>query len=84
VIARPRLDVPVPDAVAQLQPVVDPREQARLAGVLLSAQARTVKDPQGREEGRQRLHARLCAANKHLARTPGRLHGWADLPGINR
>lgn len=82
-IARPQHPIPIPDAIAHMAPVVDPREQARLAGVLLSAQARTAKDPQGREEGRQRLHARLCAANKQLART-GALYGWGDLPGLDR
>lgn len=83
-IARPPRIFPVPDAVAEMAPVMDPRELARIAGMPLSAQARTAKDPQGREEGRHRLHARLCTANKQLGRLPGRLYGWDDLPGLDR
>lgn len=83
-ITVPRLSIPVPDAVAEMAPVTDPRELARIAGMLLSAQARTAKDPQGREEGRHRLHARLCTANKQLGCLPGRLYGWDDLPGLDR
>ncbi|MFD7705669.1 hypothetical protein [Streptomyces sp. NPDC059786] len=36
-------------------------------------------------EARQRLQARIATANKVLAaRNPGLIHGWADLPGLDR
>ncbi|MFD8771429.1 hypothetical protein [Streptomyces sp. NPDC059916] len=75
-----RANVPVPASIAENAPITDPREQVRLAGVLLVAQARTAKDPHGRELGRQALHQRLAKANKQLART-GPVYSWANLPG---
>ena len=82
-ITAPRLNVPIPDAVLDAFPAPPstPAGQARLAGVMLAAQAQLCQDPDAREEGRHRMAA-LIAADKQLART-GAVYGWADLPGIH-
>ena len=82
-IAAPRLNIPIPQAVRDAFPAppCTPAEQARLAGVMLAAQAQLCQDPDAREEGRNRMAASIAAANKQLART-GRVFGWGDLPGI--
>jgi hypothetical protein len=86
VIARPRLDVPVPDGIAlrvarQLPPRVQVAVgEAAEAGRLYAACRGTQY-----AEARQLLEARLRVANKLLAAHDPRLvHGWADLPGTNR
>lgn len=83
-IAPPRLNVPVPQAVLDAFPAPPstPDGQARLAGVMLAAQAQLCQDPDAREEGRHRMTASIAAANKQLART-GAVYGWGDLPGIH-
>ena len=83
-IAPPRLNVPVPQAVLDAFPAPPstPAGQARLAGVMLAAQAQLCQDPDAREEGRHRMAAQIAAANKQLARTRA-VYGWADLPGIH-
>lgn len=84
-IAPPRLNIPVPQAVLDAFPAPPstPAEEARLAGVMLAAQAQLCEDPDAREEGRHRMTALIAAANKQLART-GAVYGWGDLPGLNR
>lgn len=81
-IAAPRLNIPIPQAVHEAfpSPPRTPAEQARLAGVMLAAQAQLCQDPDAREEGRHRMAASIAAANKQLACT-GRIYGWGDLPG---
>lgn len=82
-IARPPYTIPVPQAVLDAFPAPPstPAEEARLAGVMLAAQAQLCEDPDAREEGRHRMAATIARANKQLART-GRVYGWGDLPGL--
>jgi hypothetical protein len=85
VIARPPRTIPVPQAILDAFPAPPstPAEQARLAGVMLAAQAQLCEDPDAREEGRHRMAALIARANKQLART-GAVYGWGDMPGLNR
>ncbi|MDH6610290.1 hypothetical protein M2164_005925 [Streptomyces sp. SAI-208] len=85
-IAFPRTDVPVPDAVADLsgrqlpERVRQARRQSWEACVHLSP----CRHP-GYEEGRQLALARIAAASKVLAaHNPNFVHGWGDLPGLDR
>lgn len=84
-IARAPYTIPVPQAVLDAFPAPPstPAEEARLAGVMLAAQAQLCEDPDAREEGRHRMAAIIARANKQLART-GAVYGWGDLPGLNR
>jgi hypothetical protein len=86
VIARPSYTIPVPDAVADLaarqlpQHIRDARRESWEACVHLSL----CRQPRY-EEGRQAALARIAAATKVLAaHNPGLVHGWGDLPGLNR
>lgn len=90
-IARPARTVPVPDAVAlfagrQLPPHVrDAVDEAALCGRLLTGRTLAACPAVVRAEASVRLHARLCAANKTLAAwNPGLIHGWGDMPGLER
>lgn len=85
-IARPPRTIPVPDAVADLaarqlpQHIRDARRESWQACVHLSL----CRQPRY-EEGRQRALGRIAAATKVLAaHNPGLVHGWGDLPGLNR
>jgi hypothetical protein len=91
VISLPRLNVPVPDAIAlraarQLPPRVQVAVgEAAEAGRLLASRVHAVCPFDVRMEAGGYLHQRLARANKLLAAHDPRLvHGWADLPGINR
>jgi hypothetical protein len=91
VIARPPRTIPVPDAVADLAArqlparVLEAVDEAGLCGRLLTGRTLAACTAAVRAEPVARLHARLCAANKTLAAcNPGLVHGWGDLPGLNR
>lgn len=90
-IARPPRTVPVPDAVADLAArqlpahVLEAVDEAGLCGRLLTGRTLAACTTAVRVEPAIRLHARLCVANKTLAAcNPGLVHGWGDLPGLNR
>ena len=85
-IALPRLNVPIPDAVADLsgrhlpERVWQARRQSWEACVHLSL----CRHPRY-EEGRQLALARIAAASKVLAaHNPTLVHGGGDLPGLDR
>lgn len=85
-IAFPRTPVPVPAAVADLAAshlpphVPDAVGEAGMAGRLLT----DTTGPQYAEV-RQLLHVRLARANRVLAAyNPKLIHGWSNLPGLNR
>jgi hypothetical protein len=91
VIARPPRTIPVPDAVADLAArqlpahVLEAVDEAGLCGRLLTGRTLAACTAEVRAEAAIRLHARLCTANKTLsACNPGLVHGWGDLPGLNR
>jgi len=79
VIAAPRMSIPVPQAVRDLQWSTDPADQARHAGVMLAATA-ACEDPRLREAHRHRFAADIARANKQLART-GATYSWVNVPG---
>lgn len=90
-IARPPYTIPVPNAVADLAArqlpahVLDAVDEAGLCGRLLTGRTLAACPAVVRVEPSVRLHARLCAANKVLAAcNPGLVHGWGDLPGLDR
>ena len=87
-IARPPRTIPVPDAVAARQlpaHVLEAVDEAGLCGRLLTGRTLAACPAAVRAEPAVRLPARLCAANKILAaHNPGLVHGWGDLPGLNR
>ena len=85
-IARPPRTIPVPDAVADLaarqlpQHIRDARRESWQACVSLSL----CRQPRY-EEGRQWALGQIAAVTKTLAaHNPGLVHGWGDLPGLNR
>lgn len=85
-IALQRLNVPIPDVVADLsgrqlpQRVRRARRQSWEACVSLSL----CRHPRY-EEGRQLALARIATASKVLAaHNPNLVHGWGDLPGLDR
>jgi hypothetical protein len=91
VIARPPYTIPVPDAVADLAArqlpahVLEAVDEAGLCGRLLAGRTLAACAAVVCAEPAVRLHVRLCAANKTLAaHNPGLVHGWGDLPGLNR
>jgi len=91
VIARPPRTIPVPDAVADLAArqlpahVLEAVDEAGLCGRLLTGRTLAACAADVRIEPAVRLHARLAWANKQLAAcNPGLVHGWGDLPGLNR
>jgi hypothetical protein len=91
VIARPPYTIPVPDAVADLAArqlpgrVLEAVDEAGLCGRLLTGRTLAACPAVVRAEPAIRLHARLAWANKRLAaHNPGLVHGWGDLPGLNR
>jgi hypothetical protein len=86
VIARPPRTIPIPDAVADLsarqlpQHIRDARRESWEGCIHLSL----CRQPRY-EEGRQWALARIAGATKVLAaHNPGLVHGWGDLPGLNR
>lgn len=86
-IARPKLPIPVPDAVADLagrllpQPVRAAIGEAAEAGRLLASRVHAVCPLEVRMEAGGHLHQRLARANKQLAaHDPRLIHTWADLP----
>lgn len=90
-IARPPYTIPVPDAVADLAArhlpahVLEAVDEAALCGRLLTGRTLAACPAAVRIEPAVRLHARLGTANKVLAAcNPGLVHGWGDLPGLNR
>lgn len=90
-IARPSRTIPVPDAVADLAArqlpahVLEAVDEAGLCGRLLAGRTLAACTAEVRAEPVVRLHARLCTANKTLAAcNPGLVHGWGDLPGLER
>lgn len=90
-ITPPRTAVPVPDAVAtlsarQLPPHIRQAiTDAGDAGRLLTSRTHAACPFEVRMEAGGHLHQRLARANKQLAACDPRLiHGWDDMPGLNR
>ncbi|WP_428956211.1 hypothetical protein [Streptomyces sp. cg35] len=90
-IAFPRTDVPVPDAVADLARQQLPK-QARLeigkatrAGRMLTGRPLAAVSLQLRLEASAHHHAVLCTASKQLARYgPDHVYGWGQVLGLKR
>ena len=90
-IAPLRANVPVPDGIAlriarQLPPHVQQAVgEAAGAGRLLTSRIHAACPFDVRMEAGGHLHQRIARANKQLAAHDPRLvHGWGDLPGLNR
>lgn len=90
-IARPRLNVLVPDGIALRAARQLPHRvrtavgETAEAGRLLASRVHAVCPFDVRMEAGGHLHQRMARANKLLAAHDPRLvHSWADLPGLNR
>ncbi|GAA4824188.1 hypothetical protein [Streptomyces ziwulingensis] len=85
-IVRPSVRVPVPPAVSLLTARQFPAVVQRAVGEGAEA-ARLYAACRGPQyaEARQRLEARIAAANRVLAaHNPGLIIGWVDLPNATR
>ncbi|MET8080026.1 hypothetical protein [Streptomyces sp. NPDC005303] len=85
-IAFPRTTIPIPDAVAALSAHQLPARVRAARRQSWEACVRLSLCRHGRyEEGRQVALAEIAAASKVLAaHNPKLVHGWDDLPGLNR